>query len=94
MPGVEGRIVDVIIAYVLELRTSIGEVVVVLVRVTASWAGIVVNEIGCFKHATCSERVSEYGSDVVVEVIIWLAVFWGEGSYDVFKNWGIWFAVK
>ena len=29
-----------------------------------------------------------------MEVIIWLAVFWGEGSNDVFKEWGFWFAVK
>ena len=45
VPGVEGCVVDVVIAYVLELRTGIGEVVVVLVRVTTSWAGIVGGEV-------------------------------------------------
>ena len=94
LPWVERCVVDVVVAYVLKLGAGIGEVVVVLVWVTACRAGVVGGKVGCFEHAASSEGVSKYGSDVVVEVIVRLAVFRGKSSNDVFEKWGFWFAVE
>jgi hypothetical protein len=60
VPGVEGCVVDVVIAYVLELRTGIGEVVVVLVWGVVHGATVAGSEVGCFEHAASSEGVSKY----------------------------------
>jgi hypothetical protein len=94
LPWVERRVVDVVVAYVLKLGAGIGEVVVVLVWVTACRARVVSGKVGCFEHAASSEGVCKYGSDVVVKVIVGLAVFRGTSRDDVFEKWGFWFAVE